>query len=186
MATEATEILSVADAKSRVLRVDGDDNDALVLTAIKAAVSDVSLRTGLPLIDRSKIFTVIPNGTKEPLLLNSLYVRQVTEVMYWGPNQALRERPAGVVATADLGRIDPIEYARFTEVWPPVDGWPQRLAGTDFRITATVGYDIPDEEGESLVQAVALLTRHFYESPDYLEAEFAINSLLARWIDYPS
>lgn len=182
MARQATEILSL-DAAKRQLRIDGNDTDTLLLEAIRAAVSDVSRRTGLPLLDVQRQFYEVPTRPDCPVQLPTRHVKSVDRIAYWTPAQKFREEPAGTIDVSTLGRI--CEHQGTTLVFPPDTDWPEREPGTPWQIVVTVGYEADPDAMASLVQATALLTRHYYEAPDMIESNFAVNSLLARWVQYP-
>ena len=186
MATQPTEILSVDEAKAQ-LRIDDDDTDMLLNAAIAAAVADAARRIGRPLIDRELVLQAKRPEKRLPLAVPTPYMRAMPlpVIRYWEPEQELRENPTGEVDAATLGRTDPVADLPNTLIYPPAAGWPDSLRESTYQVTVTVGWDVPEADGDSLVQAIALLTRHYYEAPDMMEAEFAVNSLLARWIAWP-
>ena len=62
-------------------------------------------------------------------------------------------------------------------------GWPDYLRDTGIVVTVKVGFDI-DETEEDLINAIILMTRQFYESPERMEADFAVHALIAPWMRF--
>ena len=187
MAGSALDILSLTDAKLQ-LRIDADDHDSLVTSAINSAVNYVQHLTGVPLVDADEIFDIYQSSKDQPMSLPTIDVKSIGSIKYWTPTQQLREEPSGSIdgdAISTLGRKNEIRMAfgSRTEIWPPEDGWPDSLSGTKFRVTAKIGFDI-DAQSESLRQAVILMTRHFFEAPERIESDFAVVSLLQPWQRY--
>lgn len=182
MAATALDVLSLEDARLQCRADDGAENDALLTSAVMNAVSYVSRRTGIPLIDVSKIFNVVP-GTNDTLVIPAADVKRIASIQYWRPGTgALRLAPAGSVNVATIGRVEDLKNG-CTRIWPPAAGWPARLQGSCFVVEATVGFDI-DDESEALRQAVILMTRVFFENPDRIESDFAVSALIEPWIRY--
>lgn len=188
MAKNALDILSVTDAR-RQIDVDDDDTsqDPVIETSVIHAVDYVHQITGIPLLDEQVTVEAVTRGSDKPLILVMRDIRSVDAVDYWTTDQAAREAPAGTIEDLEtLGQIRETNtgYGPMTEIWPPEAGWPARAADMQgLQVTVTVGWDIP-ESGHSVVQAIILLTRLFFEQPDRLDSDFAIHALLAphrRW-----
>ena len=188
MADTAVEILSLAAAKAQLDIVETDStHDANILMAISNAVNYAVEMTGIPLLKRSEQEDIFPRGKDAPAKVQTRDVQSVDKILYWTPTQTAREEPAGEIEDlTTLGEIRPTDTRMGwrTEIWPPQDGWPERSAYMPhLRITYTLNWDIPDK-GHSVLQAIILLTRLFFEQPERLETDFAIHALLSphrRW-----
>lgn len=184
MANSATDIISLADAKDQ-LRIDGDDQDELVLAAIDGAVSWVSSYLRMPLVDRTQTFDLpesLVTGDR-PATVKSPFVRSVSSIAYWLPTQELREDAGGSVDAATLGRIEPNRSIFYrSDIYPPAAGWPDMLRGSKVIITATVGRDIADHE-TGITHAVILAIRQHYEQPEWSQQSAAMLALLAQYRD---
>ena len=181
MASSALEVLSLEDARLQCRADDGPEHDALLRDAVEDAVGYVSRMTGIPLVDRSENFNVVPSG-KTPIEISARDVKEVEEIRYWQPTQELRESPTGTVTVSDLGRIEELRNG-CTRIWYPAAGWPNYLPGSCFQVTVKVGFDIT-EKSKSLRRAVILMTRTFFENPDRFESDFAVVALIEPWKRY--
>ena len=182
MATEVTDILTLADARIQLGVDDGiPDVDTRVIRALTSAVGYIEKETGVPLIEKPETFVVSIRGNDLPAILPRKYIKSVDEVRYWQSGQEMREEPSGTVEIADLGRMEEITYRDYTLVWPPAGGWPMRLYGSEFRFGVTMEYELNRTKDEHLRQAVILMTRVFYDAPDRFAEDFAVRSLVAAW-----
>lgn len=183
MVATALDVLSLDEARHQC-RVDEVSAalDLLVTSAITNAVSYVSRRTGIPLVDVSKIFNVVP-ATNTYLDIPVADVKEIESISYWQPGTGeLRLAADGAIDVATLGRIEDLRNG-CTRIWSPAGGWPTRLEGSCYVVQAKIGFDI-GIESESLRQAVILMTRVFFENPDFFESDFAVNALIEPWIRY--
>ena len=166
MPTTALDVLSL-DAAKTALRIDTNDHDAQITTAIIAAVQYCSAIANLPLVDNVVTYSIARLGTDEPIHLPTRYMKPplsaaITSIKYWSTDQALREEPTGVVPIADLGRFEVLSQIRRTYIYPPTGGWTDILTGSVFMVTAKLGFDtLPNVE--ALRQCVALMTRIYWE-----------------------
>lgn len=178
MAASSFDILGLDEARVQCRADEGEAIDMLLEQAVRSAVDYVSTRTLFPLIDRDQTFNEMPDAKDRPLRLRRLDVKKIRSIKFWTPDQEEREEPGGAVDLSTLGRRH--EDKGRTVIWPPSGGWPDRLNETPFEVTVQVGYDLDDENeaDEEIRQAIILMTRHFYESPDRFESEFAVYSLL--------
>lgn len=183
MAANATDVLSLANARGQLRADEGAEIDALITSAIKSAVDYVSRMTGIPLVDRDVIFNVSESG-KTPLVLPVRDVKEVVCFDYWDFAGELRAEPNRQITVSDLGRIEELENG-CTRIWYPDSGWPSKLDDSEFRVTVKIGFDI-DDASESLREAVILLARVFFENPDRFESEFAVMALIKPWMRYGS
>ena len=182
MATEVTDILSLADAKLELQADDGiPDVDRRITRALKAAVGYVEKETGIPLLEQVVSFDVSIRANDIPAILPRLYIKSIDAVLYWQKTQEMREEPQGVIPVESLGRMKADPYKDWTLVWPPADGWPVRLNGSQFRFTVTRSYELDSSKDEHLLQGIILLLRHFHDQPERFESEFAVLSLIRAW-----
>lgn len=187
MAAAATDILSLADAKLQ-LRIDGDDHDSLVTTAIGAAVSHVSAVTRLPLVDHSKtIYRAPPASSDAVMTIEDAYLKTITEWTYITPDQNMQADRAGTITIADLGRIE-TDMHGYTHIQPPVAGWPDMsnrygVRPTTQKIVYTRGYT-PAAHEDRIKQAVILVMRDFYEQPDRDYTNKSTEAVLAQLMDF--
>ncbi len=182
MATEAIEIITLDVGKLELQADDGIvDVDRRITRAIKAAVGYVEKETGLPLIEAQDTYEVSVRANEIPAILPRLHIKSIDEVLYWEKEQELREEPQGNIAVESLGRIKADPYKDWTLVWPPADGWPIRLYGSEFRFTVTRSYELDSSKDEHLLQALILMMRNFYDQPERFESDFAVNNLIRAW-----
>lgn len=182
MATEATDILSLADAKLQLRADDGiADVDNLVTQAVKSAVGYIEKETGLPLIERQDVYEAPMRGKSLAVIVRARHITAVTEVKYWQTSQEAREEPTGDVPVANLGRRKEDRIKGWTLIWPPADGWPDMLGCSLIRFTVTRSYELNESKDEHLRQAIILMTRNFYDQPERFESDFAVNNLIRAW-----
>ena len=197
MVARATDILSVTDAAD-ALRID-DLTPAirLQLTAdIEAAVQFVGEYLGYPLLDRTMMaLAERPAIASNPIWVESVYVKAVTGILYWAPDQDLREEPAGLVPVAvDMDAEPPItaddiigrvaQSDRYTTaIYPPKAGWPAVLSMSKFSITYTEGLADPLPHLQGIRRAVATLTAGFYEGAADNRHRIAAMNILSAFID---
>ena len=167
MPATALDVLSV-DAAKVALRIDSDEHDAEIATAIIAAVQYCSAISNLPLVDTCGNNTAFSGTAARHLFqVPTRYMKPplpaaIMSIVYWSPGQALREEPTGEIPVADLGRFDVLSEIRRTDIYPPTDGWPDILAGSVFRVTALLGFtQLPN--AEAITRCVALMTRIYWE-----------------------
>ena len=182
MAANPTDILSVADAREQ-LRV-GADADSLIATAIEQAVYYVATLTGLPLLDvQEDVYARIPVTEKSAAFLPVLDVMAVRTFQYWQNSQHLRESPNGSFDLSDdtaenyavLRLDDPgLDY---TPLWRSNADWPSFLPLSKVKVGVTRGIDLAGVH-RPIKQAVILMMRQFFESPERFESSFAVNALL--------
>ena len=166
MPTTALDVLSL-DAAKTALRIDTNDHDAEITTAIIAAVQYCSAIANLPLVDNVVTYSIPWNGSGKPIYVPTRYMKPpirdaITPIKYWSTDQAMREEPTGVIPIAGLGRFDVVSKSRRTDIYPPKDGWPDILSFSTFMVTAKLGFDILPNV-EALRQCVALMTRIYWE-----------------------
>ena len=166
MPATALEVLSL-DAAKTALRIDTNDHDTEIATAIIAAVQYCSAIANLPLVDNEVTYSIARLGTDEPIHLPTRYMkpplnRAIKSILYWSTDQALREEPTGVIPIADLGRFEVLSQIRRTYIYPPADGWPSILTGSVFMVTAKLGFEILPNS-EAIQRCVALMTRIYWE-----------------------
>ena len=171
--------------------LDSDDasQDKEIEIALQGAVSHAETYTAIPLIDVSDTVEVCPMGNELPIQLRTRDVKEVKSIKYWLPEQPAREAPAGeiVIAGRDtLGRIDeklaPMGWV--TEIWPPEDGWPTRSSEIPLlRLTCVYGFDLAGQ-GDSIRNAIILITRHLFEQPDMEDLPMAAATLLDPYVRF--
>lgn len=188
MAAAATDILSLDDAKLQ-LRIDGDDHDALVTTAIGAAVSYVAKRTRLPLIDHSRTawFSEAPAKPETRMVIDDPYLTEITSWTYLTTTQDAHGDRDGTIDVSTLGRIETDHLGR-TIINPPTDGWPEMDTSWERdvlvqKIVYTRGYTPADHE-DLIKQAVILVMRDFYEQPDRETMNQSAEAVLAQLMDF--
>ena len=166
MPTTALDVLSL-DAAKTALRIDSDDHDAEITTAIIAAVQYCSVIANLPLVDNVVTYSIVRHATEIAIQVPTQHMKPplntaISSIKYWSTDQAMREEPTGVIPIADLGRFDVVSQYGRTDIYPPKDGWPDILSYSTFRVTALLGFDILPN-AEALKQCVALMTRIYWE-----------------------
>ena len=181
-------ILSLADARIQ-LRVDQVDAevDAAVTAAIEDAMAWVALRSGIPLIDRERMFVVDPPVSPLlPIVIPSQDVKGITRVAYWSSTSGtLRADPDGAWGSGadddpltDLGRLDKLSAADATLLYPPAAGWPTVLNYSQFLITADVGYTLVAAGVDPVRRAVIVAARAFFENTTSEAARRALDSII--------
>ena len=188
MAQAATDVLSLAAARVQLLLDPLDDAasqalvDAQVLSAIGSAVAYVADRTGYPLIDSTAEFETRPTSLDDRGVI-ALPVRDVTavrSVTYY----AAGDRVVGPRS----GNIDPLphqyhERAGWTLLSAPPQHWPggpgsvlpaELDPSLPWSVTVSKGYNLASPLDEDIRQAVIIMTRHFFEQPDYIESGFSV------------
>ena len=191
MATTAIEILSLAEAKQQ-LWIDNDSQDLQIILAIQSAVHYVSIMTGLPLIVKQTIYPVCPPiDEKSPIRLQFRFLRPqtnqpkgISSIQYWDPTKEKRDGPTIYIDVNTIGYIRNFNSLP-VEVYPPDNGWPSVLEGTEFIFTINQEYTLNDE-GDTVKQAVILMTRQFYENPQNFESSLAVNAILTSLKQTPA
>ena len=167
MAATAADLLSLPELR-RELRVPAGETtlDDTLRRQTEDAAAVLSRQTHVPLVDRSTVYTADP-APQQPALLRAPWLSRVTAVTYWTPAGSLAADPDGAVTLTDLGRL--AAGREDVEVWPPVDGWPDRLAGTLLRFEVVEGLqaDHPDAGlfRSALVAMVRELQGGYRETP---------------------
>ena len=192
MATTAFEILSLEEAKRQLWIDDNDSQDVQTRLAIQNAVHYVSIMTGLPLIVKQTIYPACPPIDEEsPIILQFGFLKPqdsdpkgISGIYYWGSTQKKRDEPTGTIDVNNLGYIRNFNGLP-VEVYPPGDGWPDVLQGTEFIFTINEEYSLKDQ-GDTVKQVVILMTRQFYENPQNFEASLAVNAILTSLKQTPA
>ena len=155
MPADALEILTVADAK-RELRLPAayTEQDATVERCIRAAVDEVTRRTGFPLVRDYRIVLAQTDpdmGELRPLDLGTIpHLTMVSRVRHWGAAPDRSGEPGVVMAFDSWGSLRR-QYATRDDwnLWPGREGWPE---STDRMFEVQVLRDQSTPQG--LVQAV--------------------------------
>ena len=174
MASSATDILSLADAKHEFQVEDSDvSEDTRVGGIINQAVSLVGRLSGLPLVDRSMEAFATLGGTTDPVLLPR-HVKSIISVKYWESEDEVRAEPTHTVS-GTLGRMQAVEH-KGTLLYPPADGWPAPYTGV-LLVTCNVGVDL-DNTNEDIRTAVILVARQIYNGhPDVSVPQYLLYNL---------
>ncbi len=145
------EPLSVADAKLH-LRVDGEDEDALITGIIAAAVDHVERATGLVLSQRPVSEPVAGFGAR----LNTWPITSIDSITYTDG--------VGASQTLDVGAWSTNLLSRPVRLSPISSGWPALGAGdAPVTVNMTAGY----EDGKvpaGIVAALKLIVGHLYRN----------------------
>ena len=179
MSATAEDVLPVAELR-RELRISLEDTNpetaALVESQRDSAVSAVSKYLRAPLVDTTETLRPWrPDDATAPLVLTAAGAALVS-LRYWSPSGALRLDPDGAIPLAELGRTQRGAF-RFM-VWPPADGWPDVLAGSQLELEVRRGIDpVP----RALRQACVLAARGFYDSDRTVTSRAAMFSLIGPW-----
>lgn len=178
MATQATDVLSLDDAKGQLyIPPDDDSRDAKVRQALRSAVSTVQRLTDKPLLDVTLTALVDrPADRHAPVFLPHTFIHEITAVAYWETDQALREAPTGSVTVGDLGRRHQEDGGAW--LYPPAAGWPAVLRNSRLSLTLLRRYDPIPETDEEVRHGVILFLRHYFEQPERMESDFAVYSLM--------
>ena len=180
MSQAATDWLSLDRAKLELRVAAGnDDHDDLIVGHIEAAVDHVERETGLPLIDRTDTLRVCASG-KDPMELGWLVAaKEAKAVRYWSGPEVQRLPPDEEVPVASLGALrakrPAAGWAKETFLYPPAAGWP-KVVEEMFEVEVVRG--LHPALHPSLSQAVALLTRDFYEGFEMAKRPSAVGRLL--------
>ena len=179
MSATAEDVLPVAELR-RELRISLEDTNpetaALVESQRDSAVSAVSKYLRAPLVDTTETLRPWrPDDATAPLVLTAAGAALVS-LRYWSPSGALRLDPDGAIPLAELGRTQRGAF-RFM-VWPPADGWPDVLAGSQLELEVRRGIDpVP----RALRQACVLAARAFYDSDRTVTSRSAMYALIGPW-----
>ena len=181
MAENATDILSVADARLQFRAPDNAEENAIIEQNIKSAVDYVQERTGIPLINVTEAKEVFPHEDTGTLLLEGRFIKEVTEIKYWEPTQELRENPSGTVTLTDLGRLNIDSWC--ADQYPPAAGWPERMAWSPLRVEFTQEFTHESRGYENIKTAVILVAREYYEGRREIAnpINLAVNRLIMLW-----
>ena len=175
------DVISVDEMKEE-LRFLEPDFDAAIARQIAAAVDWVEAKTCLPILNRELSFDHPYPDRFDPSIVAS-FLTEIRAVKYWQPTDSLRGPPTGTISIGDLQRIESTPTGVFV-AWSPADGWPAALPDTPIRWDVTVGLaEVP----ESLVQAVIMLTRHFFDGLGAIRKGHAVFHLVAAhryWNDH--
>ncbi|MEM8987910.1 MAG: phage head-tail connector protein [Pseudomonadota bacterium] len=160
----AEEPLTLSDAKAH-LRVDASDEDAYIADAVVAARRAVEARTGLTLITQTLTWTFdeFPEGAV--LALPAGPVQSVTAVRSYDADGVASVYGASNY-TLDGGAQTPRVVRKAGAVWPT----PGRnaLGGA---VEFVAGFGAAAVVPEDLVQAVRILTAHYFERRELSEAD---------------
>ena len=178
MAAAATDWLSLADAKAD-MRLATDEDDALIEAFIDSAVSFVSVRCDLPLLDGMRRATVpIPVARREPVTVRSGGFNDVVKISYWLPDQDVSEAPTGEVKA---GRVEDAGH-RFIRIWPGED-WPgATLADYPFAVVEfSEGLNAANPKFAGIRQALKLLVAKYHRGDLVMAEGSAVDALLAPY-----
>lgn len=162
-----TEPISLAQAKEH-LRVDFDDEDDGIGSAITDARVFIEEQTGLVLSARSVV--EVFNGFDGALALRSWPVTAITNISYLDPSAASVELDGAgyrLVAVKKPARIAPVGF------WPRTlgHGFGQRGGAVGaVTVTAEAGYATPDDIPATVIRAMKLMIGHFYTNRSAVEA----------------
>ena len=179
MAATTEAVLSVAELR-RELRIGIEDTNpetaALVEAQRDSAVSAVSEYLAAPLVDTTETLRPSrPDDATAPLVLYAPGSALVS-LRYWSTSGALRLDPDGEIPLQDLGRTQRAGF-RFL-IWPPADGWPEVLAGSQLELEVRRGIDpIP----KALRQACVLAARAYYDGDRTVTSRAAMFALIGPW-----
>lgn len=181
MAENATDILSVADARLQFRAPDNAEENAIIEQNIKSAVDHVQERTGIPLLNVTEAKEVFPTNIESAIILPGRFVAEVTEIKYWQTTQKLREAPAGSVTVSDLGRL--VIDKQWAILYPPAAGWPERLPASPLLAEYVRKYDSDSDGFENVKTAVILVAREYYEGRREIAnpINLAVNRLIMLW-----
>ena len=179
MAATALEVVSLERLKHE-LRLDVSflDHDSMLTAQIATAVSFVEKAIAEPLVDVSETVRCKRVWPELPVRLNSSSVKSVARVRYWSTAVELRDDPDETIATGDLGRVENSYDNRRTSVWPPVDGWPEGLAGSFLLFDVVRGVENPPP---ALIQACVLCCRQLYDGYTAIRPTESFYALIAPW-----
>ena len=183
MVTPPKEVVSLDRLEREGFRIPAGDTDQreLLTGLLKSAVAFVSRQISLPLVDVTETRYMPAAVGDDPLRFRALAVKSVDSVKYWSPAGALRAKPDGTFATADLGRFVSIE--RDNALYPPVGGWPAVLDGSPFEVEITRGFEIT-EQSQDLRSAVILCVRQLHDGWPEIRPTAAFYALIAPWRRY--
>ena len=161
-------MITLEEAKDH-LRVEGDFEDALILSLIQAAYKHAENKTRRTLIDR-----------EETLILDRLPIRGMGIELPFNPVQEILAfdyiDPDGNPESIDLLtlRLDkrtlyPMLMPQFGTEWPQVIGEPESIT-----IRLRIGYE---ETPADIRQALLLLISHFYEHREAVVAGVSVTTL---------
>ena len=179
----ATDVLSVADARVEVLRLDAADAtfDTALSGYIEGAVEFVERHTGSALLQRIETFEAYAKGS-DPMRFCHRYAFKATEIKYWTDAEALRIDPVGTVALSDTGRKVWGDRPYWQHcIWPPEDGWPDAERNT-FRIKVCTGTDLGEAKG--LRQAVIVAARQLWDGMPEVTMNHAMYGLMRPYLVY--
>ena len=196
MALNPLDIVSL-DRMKQELRLGGNttqtrakyaEQDDHIIGIIASAVSIMTGFIGRPLVDIMETISLTPPyGIDDPLRIPANHVKSVERIDYWGPSSSLRDMHNAHITTSDLGRlVEQRDGSSF--IWPPAEGWPERLRGSVFEVTVTRGIDFPHwpdkpaigsppseiqayetavaDRTHSIRRAIVIVARHLYDGTD--------------------
>lgn len=184
MASSVTDIISVDDMKTELrLPLDVKDHDEMIKSQMSAAASFLSRYISVPLIDVTEtVHGIPPLDSSKPIAIMAVALKEIESVRYWSPGGALRLEPDQTIAKADLGRTEKRPDG-WNMVWPPADGWPERLKNSMYEFRVTRGVDI-DDSTKALAQALVILVRQYYDGYHEFSPTNTVMALIAPWRRY--
>ena len=197
MATSATDIISLNEAKRQVgISEDDTSDDANVTSAISGAVGVAQSFLEIPLLDVNETLRETDRqicfySASQPIMVRARDIYPappnpnpdsltdgIEAIRYWTTDQEIREEAGGTIDVATLGRR--VESWPSTLIYPPDDGWPERLSQTGFEIDVRRGYEIKTGQ-EDIKSAILILTQMIYDAPDRIDQRSAPFTLLSRF-----
>ena len=185
MAASVDTYLTLDDAKIQ-LRCDdnGPEIRKAVNTAIADAVSYLSAKTELPLIDHDvKHDHYPPRQSQAPLIVRLAFVKGVKALAYWSTVGSLRLAPDGHInPRGGLGRVE--AHGEHVLVYPPADGWPAMLPGSPINLILNIGHTPNDVDLPHVRRAVIIATREFFEGASSVAARRALDVIAGPLTQY--
>ncbi|GIW49013.1 MAG: hypothetical protein KatS3mg079_489 [Caloramator sp.] len=170
------EVVSLEEAKSH-LRIDGDDEDILIFSYIKAAREYAEIFTGRSFVGKTYEYITNPKEKYSYVELPMPPLIEVLEVLCVDKNNQELKLNEGYDYYVLKGYDESLIYPSLER------GWPKETLDRfgSIKIKYRAGYtDAP----MPVKQAILILTSHFYENrenlttKDYKEIPFGVSSLL--------
>ena len=180
MASDFLAVLPLDVAKRNLLIPAADTSqDAFITECIEDAVNLMQQKVDDPVLDRDFTFRFDPRESNEPFCFRQRWVKAAGDIAYWLPSQNAAAPPGGSITASTLRLVT--ERDGFNRLYPPSPDytWPERAAGTIFRVVVSVGLDPTTDAGRVVRRAAILATRAFYDGDANIRPDNAIDAVLA-------
>ncbi|SHF50253.1 head-tail connector protein [Caloramator proteoclasticus] len=170
------DVLTLEEVKSH-LRVDGDDEDSIISSYIKAAREYAEIFTGRSFVEKTYEYVVNPKEKYAYIELPMPPLIEVLEVLCVDKNNQELKLTEGYDYYVLKGYDESLIYPSLERGWPKESL--ERIGS--IKIKYRTGYS---EAPMPVKQAILILTSHFYESrenlttKDYKEIPFGVSTLL--------